>query len=148
MTDEDNSQNEIGHWTNSGIRVALQSWLWVQVEITAIANSNQSFLFKFQIYIFKYINQPETGIDCYVIRNYYSKPWWIQFHFLKMLWCTMQCTITLSYVKYRLQNNILNQWNGVWENCHIISVVLTSVNNFSWATCKKMSSKLSSWISR
>ena len=98
VTDEDNSQNEIGHWTNSGIRVALQSWLWVQVEITAIANSNQSFLFKFQIYIFKYINQPETGIDCYVIRNYYSKPWWIQFHFLKMLWSTMQCTITLSLV--------------------------------------------------
>ena len=25
------------------------------------------------IYISKYINQPETGIDWYVIRNYYSK---------------------------------------------------------------------------
>ena len=30
-------------------------------------------IFKFQIYISKYINQPETGIDWYVIRNYYSK---------------------------------------------------------------------------
>ena len=50
------------------------------------------------IYIFKYINQPETGIDSYMIKNYYSKQWWIQFHFLKMLWSTMQCTITLSLV--------------------------------------------------
>ena len=48
------------------------------------------------IYIFKYINQPETGIDCYMIKNYYSKQWWIQLHFLKMLWGTMQCPITLS----------------------------------------------------
>ena len=30
-------------------------------------------IFKFQIYILEYINQLETGIDWYVIRNYYSK---------------------------------------------------------------------------
>ena len=60
-------------------------------------------IFKFQIYILKYINQPETGIDWYVIRNYYSKQWWIQFHFLKMLWSTMQCTITLSLFILRLR---------------------------------------------
>ena len=117
------------------------------------------------ICIFKYINQPETGIDCYMIKNYYSKQWWIQLHFLKMLWGTMQCPITLSLflslslslslshslslscVKYSLQKNILNEIESE-KKSHIISVVLTSDNNFSGATCKKMSSKLSSWIIR
>ena len=34
-TDEDNSRNEIRHWTNDEIGVALQNWLWVQVEFMA-----------------------------------------------------------------------------------------------------------------
>ena len=34
-TDEGNSQNEIWHWTNDEIGVAVQSWLWVQVELMA-----------------------------------------------------------------------------------------------------------------
>ena len=32
VTGEDNSQNEMWHWTNDDIGVAVQSWLWVQVE--------------------------------------------------------------------------------------------------------------------
>ena len=31
-TDEGNSRNEIGHWTNNEIRVAVQCWLWVLIE--------------------------------------------------------------------------------------------------------------------
>ena len=34
-TDEGNSQNEIWHWTNNEIGVAVQSWPWVQVELMA-----------------------------------------------------------------------------------------------------------------
>ena len=34
-TDEGNSWNEIGHWANDEIGVALQSWLWVWVELMA-----------------------------------------------------------------------------------------------------------------
>ena len=30
-TDEGNSQNETGHWTDDEIGVAVQSWLWVLV---------------------------------------------------------------------------------------------------------------------
>ena len=32
-TDEGNSQNEIGHWANNEIGVAVQSWLSVWVEL-------------------------------------------------------------------------------------------------------------------
>ena len=32
-TDEDNSWNEIWHWTNDKIGVAVQSWLWVPFEL-------------------------------------------------------------------------------------------------------------------
>ena len=32
-TDEGNSRNEIEHWTNDEIGVAVQSWLWVRVEL-------------------------------------------------------------------------------------------------------------------
>ena len=35
VTDEGNSQNEIWHWTNDEIGVALQSWHWVQVKLMA-----------------------------------------------------------------------------------------------------------------
>ena len=35
VTDEGNSRNEIEHWTNDEIGVAVQSWLWVQVELMA-----------------------------------------------------------------------------------------------------------------
>ena len=31
-TDEGNSRNEIKHWTNDEIGVAVQGWLWVRVE--------------------------------------------------------------------------------------------------------------------
>ena len=34
-TDEGNSRNEIEHWTNNEIGVAVQSWLWVRVELMA-----------------------------------------------------------------------------------------------------------------
>ena len=34
-TDEGNSRNEIEHWTNDEIGVAVQSWLWVWVELMA-----------------------------------------------------------------------------------------------------------------
>ena len=34
-TDECNSRNEMWHWTNDEIGVAIQSWLWVQVELMA-----------------------------------------------------------------------------------------------------------------
>ena len=34
-TDEGNSQNKIGHWTNNEIGVAVQSWFCVQVELMA-----------------------------------------------------------------------------------------------------------------
>ena len=30
-TDKGNTQNEIWHWTNNEIEVAVQNWLWVQV---------------------------------------------------------------------------------------------------------------------
>ena len=32
-TDKSNSQNEIWHWINDKIEVAVQSWLWVWVEL-------------------------------------------------------------------------------------------------------------------
>ena len=32
-TDEGNSRNEMSHWTNDEIGVAVQSWLWVRVEL-------------------------------------------------------------------------------------------------------------------
>ena len=35
VTDEDNSRNEMWHWTNDEIGVAVQSWLWVRVELMA-----------------------------------------------------------------------------------------------------------------
>ena len=35
VIDKGNSRNEIGHWTNDEIGVAVQSWLWVQVELMA-----------------------------------------------------------------------------------------------------------------
>ena len=34
-TGEDNSQDEMWHWTNDEIGVAVQSWLWVRVELMA-----------------------------------------------------------------------------------------------------------------
>ena len=34
-TDEDNTQNEIWHWANDEIGVAVQRWLWVRVELMA-----------------------------------------------------------------------------------------------------------------
>ena len=34
-TDEGNSQNEMLHWTNGEIGVAVQSRLWVRVELMA-----------------------------------------------------------------------------------------------------------------
>ena len=34
-TDEDDGRNEIWHWTNDEIGVAVQSWLWVRVELMA-----------------------------------------------------------------------------------------------------------------
>ena len=34
-TDEGNSRNEIRHWVNDEIRMAVQSWLWVWVELMA-----------------------------------------------------------------------------------------------------------------
>ena len=34
-TDERNSRNEMWHWTNDEIGVAVQSWLWVRVELMA-----------------------------------------------------------------------------------------------------------------
>ena len=34
-TDKGNSQNEMSHWTNDEIGVAVQSWLWVRVELMA-----------------------------------------------------------------------------------------------------------------
>ena len=34
-TDESNSRNEIEHWANDEIGVAVQSWLWVRVELMA-----------------------------------------------------------------------------------------------------------------
>ena len=34
-TDEGNSRNEMWHWTNDEIGVAVQSWLWVRVELMA-----------------------------------------------------------------------------------------------------------------
>ena len=34
-TDEGNGRNEIGHWANNEIAVAVQSWLWVRVELMA-----------------------------------------------------------------------------------------------------------------
>ena len=34
-TGEDNSRNEMGHWTNDEIGVAVQSWLGVRVELMA-----------------------------------------------------------------------------------------------------------------
>ena len=35
VTDEGNSRNEMWHWTNDEIGVAVQSWLWVWVELMA-----------------------------------------------------------------------------------------------------------------
>ena len=35
VIDQGNSQNEMWHWTNNEIGVAVQSWLWVQVELMA-----------------------------------------------------------------------------------------------------------------
>ena len=35
VTDEGNSRNEIEHWTNDEIGVAVQSSLWVRVELMA-----------------------------------------------------------------------------------------------------------------
>ena len=35
MTDEGNSQNEISHWPNEEIGVAVRSWLWVRVKLMA-----------------------------------------------------------------------------------------------------------------
>ena len=35
VTDKDNSRNEIWHWTNDKVGVAVQSWLWVRVEFMA-----------------------------------------------------------------------------------------------------------------
>ena len=32
-TQKRNSQNEMSHWTNDEIGVAVQSWLWVRVEL-------------------------------------------------------------------------------------------------------------------
>ena len=32
-TDEGYSRNEMWHWTNDEIPVAVQSWLWVRVEL-------------------------------------------------------------------------------------------------------------------
>ena len=34
-TDEGNSRNEMWHWTNNEIGVAVQSWLWVRVDLMA-----------------------------------------------------------------------------------------------------------------
>ena len=34
-TDEGNSRNEMWHWINGEIGVAVQSWLWVRVELMA-----------------------------------------------------------------------------------------------------------------
>ena len=34
-TDKGNSRNDIGHWTNDEIVVAVQSWVRVRVEIKA-----------------------------------------------------------------------------------------------------------------
>ena len=34
-TVEGNSRNEIGHWANDEIGLAVQSWLWVRVELMA-----------------------------------------------------------------------------------------------------------------
>ena len=34
-TDEGNSRNEMWHWANDEIGVAVQSWLWVRVELMA-----------------------------------------------------------------------------------------------------------------
>ena len=34
-TDEGNSRNEMRHWTNDEIGVAVQSWPWVRVELVA-----------------------------------------------------------------------------------------------------------------
>ena len=34
-THKRNSQNEMSHWTNDEIGVAVQSWLWVRVELMA-----------------------------------------------------------------------------------------------------------------
>ena len=34
-TDEDNSWNQMLHWANNEIGVAVQSWLWVRVELLA-----------------------------------------------------------------------------------------------------------------
>ena len=34
-TDEANSRNEMGHWTNDEIGVAVQGWLWMRVELMA-----------------------------------------------------------------------------------------------------------------
>ena len=33
--DEGNSRNEMWHWTNDEIGVAVQSWHWVRVELMA-----------------------------------------------------------------------------------------------------------------
>ena len=32
VTDEDNNENEMWHWTNDEIGVAVQNWFWVRVE--------------------------------------------------------------------------------------------------------------------
>ena len=34
-SDEGNSRNEMWHWTNDEIGVAVESWLWVRVELMA-----------------------------------------------------------------------------------------------------------------
>ena len=35
MNDEGNTRNEIWHWTNDEIGVAVQIWFWVRVELMA-----------------------------------------------------------------------------------------------------------------
>ena len=35
VTDQSNSRNEMRHWTNHEIGVAVQHWLWVRVELVA-----------------------------------------------------------------------------------------------------------------
>ena len=35
VTDDGNSWNEVWHWTNDEIGVAVQNWLWVPVELIA-----------------------------------------------------------------------------------------------------------------
>ena len=116
------------------------------------------------IYIFKFfhqnINQSETGInlgDKKILFNAMMDMFSPFKDVLKhngMDYNSFYLFSLLNCVKYRLLKNILNHWNGIWENYILLNhatlylLFLHQITISPKPLVKKLSGKLFSWISR